>query len=384
MKANEIVPIGLSNDNWYGYVERFIYENEVTWMEKTCATPFWTGLMLMEIDVRRGATGARKRHMLHERLYSSEGRIAYKGQLFSAPMDWRNIVEQIQASDLLASNTGKRDLLKEELKTMEKAEKLISLPVTGAVLAQRVRVVIAAGLVDLNRLLKQATVRRNVIVQLIRMHRGANHPDYQRDSMESIELRARELAPTDDPTIPAGILDIITRDDDDEPFVGVDKAATPAERTHSVQDLEKELQRARPQILVPQRDSDANKDVEGARANAFSQFSELALRTGSVLEKQFEPSYLPRVFNITLPWCVGGPDFPKQPSRRKAAGGPAISLDTWAALMASRCETQMRFDWDFNPGVSSLVFASKVNLSMCFIDRILYSESCARARFSAL
>ena len=255
-------------------------------------------------------------------------------------------------------------MLDAELRELRQQESLIVLPVTGAVLAQRVRVVIAAGLVDLSRLLKQATIRRNIVVQLIRMHRDAGHPNCQRGEIKDIELRARELAPTDDPTIPAGILDIINRDDDGEPFVGVDKAATPADRTYSEADLEKDMQRARPQILVPQRDSDANKDVEGSRANAFSQFSNLSLRTGSVLEKQFEPLYLPRVFNITLPWCVGGPDFDKQQSRRKTAAGPPVSLDAWTALMASRCESQMRFDWDFNPGVSSLAFASKVNLSV--------------------
>ena len=52
LEANEIIEIGLCNDNWYGYVERWIYENDVTWMEKTCATPFWTGMMLFCIDTR--------------------------------------------------------------------------------------------------------------------------------------------------------------------------------------------------------------------------------------------------------------------------------------------------------------------------------------------
>ena len=40
LQANEIVEIGLCNDNWYGYVDSWIYENQVTWMEKTCALHF--------------------------------------------------------------------------------------------------------------------------------------------------------------------------------------------------------------------------------------------------------------------------------------------------------------------------------------------------------
>ena len=55
------------------------------------------------------------------------------------------------------------------------------MPVLGEVLAARVRIVIASGLVDLNALIKQATVRRNVVVQLIKMHRDAHHPDYNVD-----------------------------------------------------------------------------------------------------------------------------------------------------------------------------------------------------------
>ncbi len=39
-----------------------------------------------------------------------------------------------------------------------------------------------------------------------------------------------------------------------------------------------------------------------------------------------------------------------------------VSLDTYTAMMAARCEYQIRADWDFNPGLFSLAFASKVNL----------------------
>ena len=118
--ANEVCPLALINDNWYGYAERFIYEQKVTWMERTCATPFWTGLMLMEIDVRRDAKGNRKKHKMHDALYSGEGRVVYKGQLFSAPMNWCNMLEQIEASELLlcedkASKLNKRKRMEEQL-----------------------------------------------------------------------------------------------------------------------------------------------------------------------------------------------------------------------------------------------------------------------------
>ena len=33
LRKNQIVPSGLANDNWYGYIQKWIYEVGVTWME---------------------------------------------------------------------------------------------------------------------------------------------------------------------------------------------------------------------------------------------------------------------------------------------------------------------------------------------------------------
>jgi hypothetical protein len=125
-------------------------------------------MTLFSID--RKATHKRAKHNLLDTMYEGRGRVLFKGQLFSAPMDWAGILEQLEQS-------GSED-------------PLISLPVQGAVLAARVRVTIAAGLVDLNRLLRQATVRRNVVEQLIRMRKEAGHPDYQRLDLDEVHRRS--------------------------------------------------------------------------------------------------------------------------------------------------------------------------------------------------
>ena len=290
MQANKISPIGLINDNFNGYLDAWIYQNEITWMEKTVATPYWTGMTLFSIDRRR--THRRHKHNLLDNIYETRGRVVFKGQLFSAPMNWDDLLEQ--------------------LKHLEAHEPHISLPVHGAVLAARVRITIAAGLVDLNRLLRQATVRRNIVVQLIRMRRDAGHPDYVGVDMRRVARQAQQLATTDDPTIPSGLVEFLEGDDDnaDAPFSGVDKPATPAERLHSQEDLCRELERARPQTLVPQRDSDANRNVASSRDSALARVSNLSVQTGSNLTRQFESSYIPRVFCTTFPHVVGGVDFP--------------------------------------------------------------------------
>ena len=124
------------------------------------------------------------------------------------------------------------------------------MPVTGEVLAARVRIVTAAGLIDLNALIKQATVRRNIVVQLIRMHRDAKHPDYNVD-LAKVGEKAKELAQTDEATIPYGLAEFFnSNESEDVTFLGVNKAATPAERitTHSY--LKEHMERTRPLLLM--------------------------------------------------------------------------------------------------------------------------------------
>ena len=100
---------------------------------------------------------------------------------------------------------------------------------------------------------------------------------------------------------------------------------------------------------------------------------ELTVQTGSTLREQFESSYVARVFQLSLPWCVGGPDLPgRKRWRRVYEDAPTLSLDAFTAMMAERVESNIRWDWDLNPGLWSLAFASKVNLGVAMsIQRCL-------------
>ena len=64
-------------------------------------------------------------------------------------------------------------------------------------------------MVDLNKLLRQATVRRNVVDQLIPMRRDAGHPDYQHVNMEDVHRSTRQVAKTDEPEIPSGLVEFL-------------------------------------------------------------------------------------------------------------------------------------------------------------------------------
>ena len=179
-------------------------------MEKTVASPFWTGMTLFSIDARTRVPT----HKLLSPISDASGRVLFKGQLFSAPLDLEEIQKQFE----------------ERGNNVETV-----LPVEGTELASRVRISIASGLVNLNRLLRQATVRRAVVVKLIQSRRDAKHPDYQTVDMGKVHQRAQRLAPTEDPYEPYiadGLVEVLEeeRKKAEQEFVGTDKAATPAER----------------------------------------------------------------------------------------------------------------------------------------------------------
>ena len=66
LQQNQIAPMSLINDNFHGYLESWLYTNDITWMEKTVATPYWTGMMLFSIDSRGGQ---RKKHNMLQQVY---------------------------------------------------------------------------------------------------------------------------------------------------------------------------------------------------------------------------------------------------------------------------------------------------------------------------
>ena len=259
-------------------------------------------------------------------------RVAFKGQVYSAPMDWGSILDQLDA--------------------LEKQEARVALPVSGAVLTARVRVSLTAGLVDLNSILREATVRRDVVVQYIRLMKQKNHPDYKRIDMAEVQKRAAEMPLTRN-NIPSDVVDLMNElsESDKQDFMGVDKAATPAERAYAESDLARLMRRARPLTMTAQRDSDANKDVQESRTSALSQFANVNLQVGSALEQQFVPTYVPRVFSAALPWCVGGPDFKHQSSRRSVVDNPRLSSATFTSMLSSCCEYQIRADPELLPSV---------------------------------
>lgn len=113
-------------------------------------------------------------------------------------------------------------------------------------------------------------------------------------------------------------------------------------------------------LLLQQRNSDANEEVENSRLSAFNKFSELALQMGLTLEEQVCMSYIP----LTIPWRVSGPGFEKQGRWRRPcesdSNAARFYLNAFTAMLPMRREAQT----GFSLGVFSLCFMRKVNNGM--------------------
>ena len=99
---------------------------------------------------------------------------------------------------------------------MEKNEFHLSFLVPRAVLTARARISITADLVVLDRSIRQTTMRRNIDVQFIRMHRYAGHPDYVGVDMCDVERWAQTFATNDEPCIPNGLAEFFETGSEEE------------------------------------------------------------------------------------------------------------------------------------------------------------------------
>ena len=169
------MPAAITDDMVIGYAKKFLYEARVTWMEMTVSSAFWTSLCLFTV------AGIRK-HIMHERIFNCDERVGFRGNVFSAPMDWKEILQQIDALDA--------------------SEPRVALPHTGAVLASSVQVHVSGGLLQVSRYMKEATVRRYVVIRLILMKKESGHRDYQHLDTDVVRERAEALTRRGDGTLP--------------------------------------------------------------------------------------------------------------------------------------------------------------------------------------
>ena len=164
--------LSLSNDMWFGYIPDMIYKKNVTYMELLCASV--CSPCMLSVQLEKYGFDLRK-----EKVHQQEHRVGARGNMvaFMFPLE-----------DFLA-----------ELKRLHEKPEEIQLPLTGEQLQKVVQVVLMAQkeathegvpTADLQRFLTTATVRADVVVELIEEGRRRGNPLYTRLDMEKVRERA--------------------------------------------------------------------------------------------------------------------------------------------------------------------------------------------------
>lgn len=91
-QLNQKIPRALTNDNFIGYMNRYIVKHRVTWLEATIASPVFTGLITYYIE---GAQEHRH-HLMEETIAQPQRAYGVRGSMFSFLMPWEKIQEDVE------------------------------------------------------------------------------------------------------------------------------------------------------------------------------------------------------------------------------------------------------------------------------------------------
>ena len=95
--------MSISNDHYYGHINRFIVENNVTWLECAATCLIWSTMLVYYFEAPYG-------HLMKEPLGKPAGRTTVKGNLFSFSMPWEDIEKCCHQAVLHANDVHKSAL----------------------------------------------------------------------------------------------------------------------------------------------------------------------------------------------------------------------------------------------------------------------------------
>ena len=345
----------LANDLLVFYPPETIYQKEVTFMELVCASPCFTAMACFSLEKKFLGDRA-----MDQDAFMPRNRLAARGNATTFPLAWEDLLQAMQG----AASEAEHGTLK--------------LPRVGAELARVFNVIIKSGnrAEDADKTAKvihQARVRRDVVLELLEEARKRAHPAYMQLNMLEARARAEEL-PEDG--VPPEIIALLGYDNDLD-NIQRQKAATPVRESMSAEELEKDFASTlKPNAVVGERTSagmcDTNADKVlalrqlAAQSRGFADEAEITIHTGNRLLDQFEPWYFAFAFAFVFPYGTGMPDPPSwscKERHRRVEEAPRIELSAWMRCMARRCEAQINRDWTFGFTVWNLFFRSTANLS---------------------
>ena len=287
------------------------------------------------------------------RQFAAKHRIGVRGNIFSYPMPWTDIMKSL----LLASKSAE-----------------LIVPHAPELLAHMVRLHLKVNSLDVTRHMKEICVRTHVVLQLGYDLIESGHPALMRRSNAGPVPRAevarikeayRHLVEKHYPTStdaaeaefgspPAVILRVCQESQQakqrNSPLH--EKNATPPAgvmNTNTVFDA------VQPQLVVAERTSDAGCNAAEVGHAALSRLSELHAQSGNAFIPQWKPRYLSDICCFEFKHVTGGPEFNAE-DRLRYEDCPMVDIFEYTLGLPRRIERQVRSSWMLVPGLHNLQF----------------------------
>lgn len=362
--------LALSNDLWFGYLPKMIYDDNVTYMELLCASICHPTMMSFQVNCYGWNLRKTKVHM-------QETRVGARGNMTAFQVPWENVFEEM-------------------VKLREQSN--VQLPRVGSDLLQLVQVVLQLDAKagekptqqERRELLASATVRREVVIKLVSTMKDLGHRDYSSVDMSEVIERAQLLPEAD---VPPEVLSVLNVNESAGP-ASTGKVSVPADaltrlRRHCgspVCDVDgpgcnkcgipdalrcKRLAGADAQT-ADRGQVDLNVQLSSAIANVHEQLTNstdtiegsstalMKLSMGSA-RNQFESTFFLTAYAFLFPYSVGAPDLRYQ-QRDRRTGNRVDFSDQWCPTLLTRAEGQFRRDLSLPFALWNLTFRTVINI----------------------
>ena len=161
--GSRVVPMGLCNDNLWGYTTDVISKYQVRWIETAIVSPCWTTMLVYYVEGDRG-------HLMGEEVGQQQFRTKVRGTSCSFHMPWEDILADLKKNCMDGN--------------------LLEIPRPEECVKYMLRAHITVGGVDLKKNLKQLHVRPYVLLLLLDFLIDRNHEVF-RGKGSALELKER-------------------------------------------------------------------------------------------------------------------------------------------------------------------------------------------------
>ena len=354
--------LSLSNDMWFGYIPELIYEKEVTYMEMLCASICHPTMMSFQANCYGWNNKKEKVHM-------QEHRVGARGNMAAFQVPWETIFAEMHR-------------LKETA--------VVQLPRVGKDLLQLVHVVLHVHGGDeptkeeKRKLLQGATVRRDVVIELIDKMKELGHRDYVDIDMDCVKQRALLLhsGNSGDAQIPDGVLANTVLHNSRKAFAAdgdAGKMSVPAGRLaqgncfsdvrafgaeqsdSKFANVDVNTQMCSALLDVNSRMS-APTDSGVSSGESVARDATMKLIMGEA-RSQFEATFFLTAYAFLFPYSVGAPDLKFQSRDRRPEDAPKVDFARdWGKCLVQRAEGQFRRDLTLPFALWNLTFRTTINI----------------------